>query len=144
MAQRAGLGLPGTSAGNSPIGRVVGASDGRSSDGAAARLGQRGEHRVGVEAQQARVVAHEAAHERAAGQLREVAVLERPHLARRELQLLRDGVDRQPGASRAARSSAPAATARRAAARRRRQRVGAVRSLAGSRSAIAFASGESG
>ena len=45
---------------------------------------------------QPRVVAREAADERAAGELREVSVLERAHLARRELQMLRDRVDRQP------------------------------------------------
>ena len=51
---------------------------------------------LGIEAERARVVAHESAHERAAGQLRVVVLLERAHLARRELQLLRDAVLGQP------------------------------------------------
>ena len=60
-------------------------------------LGQRREQGVGVEAQQARVVAREAADERAARQPREIVLLQRDHLPRRQLQLLRDGVDRQAG-----------------------------------------------
>ena len=48
-----------------------------------------------VEIEQARVIAHEPAAERAARQLGEVLVLERLHLSWRELQLLCDLVQRQ-------------------------------------------------
>ena len=47
--------------------------------------------------QQPRVVAHEATDERAARQPREVAVLQRFDLPRRELELLCDRVEREPG-----------------------------------------------
>ena len=50
---------------------------------------------VRIEVQQARVVAHKAADERAAGKPREVVVLDCLHLARRELQLLCDSVECQ-------------------------------------------------
>ena len=95
MAQRAVPGFECASAGNSPIARGVGASEGRSREGASSGSGMRREQGFGVEAQEARVVAREAADERAARQPREIVLFQRDHLPRRELQLLRDGVDRQ-------------------------------------------------
>ena len=52
---------------------------------------------LGVEPNEARVIAGEAANERPARQVRVVALFERAHLARRELELLRDRIDRQAG-----------------------------------------------
>ena len=83
--------------GSSPIVGAVGCSVGASSAGARGAAGSAPSTASGIEVDEARVVAHEAAHERAARQMRVVVLLERPHLARRELQLLRDGVDRQAG-----------------------------------------------
>ena len=73
---------------------------------------QRGDERVGVEIEEPRVVAHEAAHERAARQARVVVLLER----------LAPGAARASAAARPRRSTVPRPRARRAAARRRTPR----------------------
>src|SRR5205823_13711436 len=52
---------------------------------------------VGLEVEQARVVAHETARERASRELSEILVLERLHLPWRELQLLRNLIERKTG-----------------------------------------------
>jgi hypothetical protein len=59
-------------------------------------VGHQCEQVPGVEVEKPRVVAHEAASERSPGKVREVFVLQRLDLTRRELQLLRRLVERQP------------------------------------------------
>ena len=81
---------------------------------------QRGEHGVGVELEQAGVVAYEPPDEGASRQLREVAVLHRPHLARMELQLLRDGVEREAGRLAGSAQQGSSAVGRDPGGRRRR------------------------
>ena len=97
IAHRVQVGREYCDAGSSPIDGAVACSVGACEPGIVAAARQRGEHGVGVELEQAGVVAHEPPDEGASRQLREVAVLDRPHLARMELQLLRDGVEREAG-----------------------------------------------
>ena len=112
--------------GNSPIVCAVGCSVGASRVGAAVPRRQRAEHPLGVEVNEPRVIADEAADEGAAGEVAVIAVLERLHLARRELQLRSDPSIDIPAASRAARSSAPAVTDCASRASGARQRVTSV------------------
>ena len=65
------------------------------------------EQRLGVELEQARIAAHHAAREGAARQRRELLLLERLELARRELELLRDLGEREPARLARCASAAP-------------------------------------
>ena len=90
------------------------------------RFGQRVQHGFRIEAQQARVVAHEAADESAAGKRGKITLLERRHLARSQLQLLRDCGDGQSGGL-AARAQELASGQRGVRLRILDQRLGAFR-----------------
>ena len=102
--------------------------------GVVAAARQRGEHGVGVELEQAGVVAHEPPDEGASRQLREVAVLHRPHLARMRAST---AARRRRARGRPPRGRRAAGCQRgRACPGGRRRRIASVHSLVGLRSAV--------
>ncbi len=95
IAQRVHAAFECSAVGSSPIVWAVGCSNGASSAGVAVPVANAPSTVVWVEADEPRVALDESAHERPARQMAVVAFLEGPHLARRELQLVGDGVDRK-------------------------------------------------
>ncbi len=118
IAQRVQPWRAGSVVGSSPIVGAIACNAGDSRFGVAAPAGRALQHRLRVDANEARVVSDEAADERAPGQMGEIVLLDRTDLARRELQLQGDRVDGQAGGL--ARSAQ-----QRAGARGRRRRAAA-------------------
>ena len=103
IAQRVQPCLAGSLVGSSPIVGAVACNAGDSRFGVAVPAGSARKNAVCIEADKPRVVADETANERALGKMGEIAFLDRADLARRELQLLCDGIDGQaPGLARRA------------------------------------------